>query len=281
MSQRLEISGGKIACASGVVGAFMRAFLSVGVAFAAFTACATASAWAADMPVEPAAEPAPAYVKSRVTTPFYDWTGLYIGGRADFSRAQIDSTVASATVIEGSLKTPISNARGGGQFGFDYMMLSHVVLGVVADVIAGSDTVTTISNATGTNVHSEENKTVAAGTVRARLGYAFGSFLVYGTGGWAWTQATATRTQLVGKSGNASPGTIETGPANLNGWNAGAGLSYGFWHNWEVFGEYRYTSYQALNSVYGVAQRTTNSTTTVNSFIGGVSFKFNPFTTRY
>jgi opacity protein-like surface antigen len=238
---------------------------------------------AADMPVvpEPAAEPAPAYGKSRLTTPFYDWTGFYIGGRVDYSRANIDSAITAAGVLEGALKSPVSHVTGGGQFGFDYMMLSHVVLGVVTDVIAGNDTVTTISNATGTNVHSEENKTVAAGTVRARLGYALGSVLMYGTGGWAWTQATATRVQLVGKSGNANPGTVEAGPANLNGWTAGAGLSYGFWHNWEAFGEYRYTSYQSLNSVYPLAQRATSSTTTVNSFMGGVSFKFNPFMGRY
>jgi opacity protein-like surface antigen len=252
--------------------------LSAGVAFVAF---ATASAMAADMTPVPEPTPAPVYPKSPMT-PFYDWTGFYIGGRGDYSAAKIASTITSgAGVVEGALNSSVSNLRGGGQVGFDYMMPSRVVIGVVTDVIAGNDAVSTISNAAGTNIHTEENKTVAAGTVRGRFGYGFGSFLVYGTGGWAWTQATATRVQVVGKTGNATAGTLESGPANLNGWTAGAGLSYGFWRNWELFGEYRYTSFQALNSVYGVAGRVTNSTTTVNSFVAGLSFKFNPFMSRY
>jgi outer membrane immunogenic protein len=254
----------------------MRRVVSVSVAFAAF---ATASALAADMTPEPVQAPAPVYPKSPMT-PFYDWTGFYIGGRGDYSAAKIASTITSgAGVVEGALNGSVSNFSGGGQVGFDYMMPSRVVIGFVADVIAGKDALSTISLAAGANVHTEENKTVAAGTVRGRLG--FGSVLVYGTGGWAWTRATATRTQIVGKTGNATAGTVETSPADLNGWTAGAGLSYGFWRNWELFGEYRYTSYQALNSVYAVAGRVTNSTTTVNSFAAGLSFKFNPFISRY
>jgi opacity protein-like surface antigen len=263
----------------GCVGALMRKVLSVSVAFVAL---ATASAMAADMTPVPEPAPAPVYPKSPMTKPFYDWTGFYIGGRGDYSAAKIDSTITSgAGVVEGALNSSVSNLRGGGQVGFDYMMPSRFVIGFVADVIAGNDALSTISNAAGTNVHTEENKTVAAGTVRGRLGYGFGSFLVYGTGGWAWTQATATRVQVVGKTGNAAAGTIETGPANLTGWAAGAGLSYGFWRNWELFGEYHYRSYQALNSVYGVAGRVTSSTTTVNAFVAGLSFKFNPFMSRY
>jgi hypothetical protein len=113
------------------------------------------------------------------------------------------------------------------------------------------------------------------------VGYAFASVLFYGTGGWAWTTGTATRSQLLGKTGGATPGAIEQAPLNLNGWTAGAGLSYGFWHNWEVFGEYRYTGYQSSSAAFPLSLHTTTSTTTVSSVVGGLNFRFDPFIPRY
>lgn len=50
------------------------------------------------------------------------------------------------------------------------------------------------------------------GTLRGRLGYAFGPWLVYGTGGYAWADKQRTRTQVAGVSagGTATPGAEET-----------------------------------------------------------------------
>lgn len=259
----------------------MKRVLFVCVAFAAFAD----PGMAADITALPDPElaPAPVYAKTRMMTQFYDWTGLYLGGRVDYSRANIDSTtINTATgVLDTSFGGATSNFHGGGQAGFDYMMMSRVVIGVLADVTTGDRRTTTISNAAGTNVRTEESKTVGSGTVRGRLGYVFGNVLLYGTGGWAWTSATATRTQVVGKTSSATPGTIESGPANLNGWTAGAGLAYGFWRNWEAFGEYRHTRFQSINVGYPLAQRSTTSTTAVNSITAGLNFKFNPFISRY
>jgi outer membrane immunogenic protein len=161
------------------------------------------------------------------------------------------------------------------------MLPARVVIGFVASVATGEDVTTSFANAAGTNVHTEETNTVVSGSVRARLGYALASVLLYGTGGWAWTNGTATRTQVVGKTGNATPGISEQAPASLNGWTAGGGLAYGFWHNWEVFAEYRYTSFESNTAAFPIAQRSTTSTTTVSSIVGGLNFKFDPFIPRY
>lgn len=259
----------------------MRRVLLVGVALATF---AVGTARAADMtpsPAEPEPAPAPVHAKSPIRA--YDWTGFYLGGYVGYDRTKIDSTtIATATgALDASLSTTRSNVRGGGQAGFDYMLPARVVIGFVASVSTGDDITTSFSNPAGTNVHTEESQTVVSGSVRARLGYALANVLFYGTGGWAWVNGTATRNQVVGKTGNATPGTIEQAPANLNGWTAGAGLAYGFWHNWELFGEYRYTSYQSSTAVFPIALRSTTSTTTVNSLMGGLNFKFDPFITRY
>jgi outer membrane immunogenic protein len=254
------------------------------VAGLACAACAAGAANAADMtPVAaaPASAPAPIYAKSSMMP--YDWTGLYIGGHGSFDSTKIDFSTTNAVtgIVDGSASASRSGAHGGAQVGFDYEMLSRVVVGFAADVSNGDDISAGISNAAGTNVHTEDNKTTASGTVRARLGYVLGNVLFYGTGGWAWTNGTTTRAQLVGKTGSATPGTIEQTSLNLNGCTAGAGLGYGFWHNWEVFGEYRYTSYQSNTAAFPISAHSTTSTTTVSSVIAGLNFRFDPFIPRY
>jgi opacity protein-like surface antigen len=227
--------------------------------------------------------PAPAYARGTTTESSYDWTGFYLGGNFDYSRAKTDSTTINTATggIDAAGSNTFANFHGGAQFGFDYTLPSHLVVGAQGEVSTGDGNTATFSNAAGTNVFLAQNKSVAIGAVRARLGYAISHALVYGIGGWAWTEANASRTQLVGKSGKANPGTIETVPGNQNGWTAGAGVGYGFWHNWDVFAEYRYTGYQSNSATFLVSQRSTTWTTSVSSVIAGLNFRFDPFITRY
>jgi opacity protein-like surface antigen len=247
----------------------------VGVALAALAV--GGEAVAAEMTLPPAV----AYARTTTTVSSYDWTGFYLGGNFDYSRAKTDSTTTSATGALDNSSSTLSSFHGGAQFGFDYTLPSHLVIGAQAEMSTGDNSSATLANAPGTNLYSVQSKSVAIGAVRARLGYAISHVLIYGIGGWAFTDATTTRTQLTGKSGKATPGTIESLTENLNGWTAGAGVGYGFWHNWEVFAEYRYTSYQSNGVVYPVSQNSISSITSVNSIIGGLSFRFDPFITRY
>jgi opacity protein-like surface antigen len=219
---------------------------------------------------------APVYTKAPMTAPLYDWTGLYIGGHATYSWANSNSsTINTATgALDASGSGSTSNFHGGGQIGFDYMMPSRVVIGVLADVSTGDDSTNTFSNAAGTNVHTEEGKTDVGGTVRGRLGYALDTVLLYGTGGWAYNTGSATRTQILGTVGTATPGIVETTSTSHNGWTVGGGLAYAFWRNWNLFGEYRYSSFQSNTVTFPLAQRSTTSTTTANAITAGVNLKF-------
>jgi opacity protein-like surface antigen len=216
-----------------------------------------------------------------MVAPTYDWTGFFFGGYAVYNLGKSDSTAINTATgaLDASGSVSNSSFQGGGQVGFDYMLRSRVVIGFVANLSSGDDNTTTFVSVG--NQHTEETKTTDSGSVRARLGYAFANILLYGTGGWAWTDASAIRTQVVGKTGNANPGIVETVPASRNGWTAGAGLAYGFWHNWELFGEYRYTTYQSNTATFPLAQRSVTSTLNVSSVTGGVNFKFDPFITRW
>jgi opacity protein-like surface antigen len=239
------------------------------LASVASVALATGSAWSADM----AAGPAPVF-KAPVMAPMYNWTGLYIGGHASYGWSSSTSTTTNtATGVAFPEGSGSSSAwHGGGQIGYDYMMPSRVVVGIVADVSSGNSSSTT--NFGFREITLSQGKTNANGTVRGRLGYAINSFMLYGTGGWAWTDGQSSRTQLTGQVGNAVAGTVETVNVSRNGWVAGGGLAYEFLQNWNVFAEYQYRSFQAVTITFPIAQRSTNTTTTANTVEIGLNYKF-------
>ena len=201
---------------------------------AGFLLTIAACAAAADLP--PA--PAPAY-KAPAVTPTYDWTGFYIGGHGSYSWSNTNSTLTNTAT--GATFPPASTSssawHGGGQIGYDYMLPSRVVIGIVADVSSGTSTTTTNIGFAETSTNT--GKTEESGTVRGRLGYAIDNVLLYGTAGWNWANAQATRTQVAGQVGNATAGTVETVSLTREGWTAGAGVAYGFAQNWNLFTEYR------------------------------------------
>jgi outer membrane immunogenic protein len=221
---------------------------------------------AADLPAAPAYKAPPGLI-----VPVYDWTGFYIGGHIGESWAVTNSsTINSVTgAFVGSGSDNRSDFHGGGQVGYDYMLPSHFVLGIVADLSSGNSNSTTFSN------HTDSSKTDVNGTVRGRLGYAFDNVLLYATGGWAWNTGTATRTQTgTPLTGNTVVGTVESVNVNRNGWTVGAGLAWAFLPNWNVFGEYRYTDFSSNTLTYPIAQLSTSNSTTANLIELGVNFKF-------
>src|ERR1700680_2455623 len=106
------------------------------------------------------------------------------------------------------------------QGGYNHVFPSRLMLGFEADAsfpnsdvqvpfsVRGSQTIT--SPLTGQVTYGEA--VVHYGSARARVGYAFDHFLLYGTGGLAWTHDQVTRTQVAGVSFNgfAAQGTVDT-----------------------------------------------------------------------
>ena len=111
-------------------------------------------------------------------------------------------------------------------------------------------------------------------TVRARLGYAFDNVLLYGTGGWAWSSNQYIRTQLTGTLNLATAGTDEAVNNYLSGWTAGGGVAFAFAQNWNVFAEYRHTSFGSSTITLPFSQLSTTSKTDVSEIDFGVNYKF-------
>ena len=68
------------------------------------------------------------------------------------------------------------------------------------------------------------------GSVRGRLGYAFDNWLLFGTGGWAFTNIRHTNDFGAGDSFDN----------NRSGWTVGGGIEYALTPNWTTRLDYRY-----------------------------------------
>src|SRR5262249_6243063 len=130
---------------------------------------------------------------------------------------------------------------GGVQLGFDYMLPSRVVLGAAADMSSGGTKTAMVSDPSGTSAN--QTTIFDSETIRGRTGYAVDNILFYATGGFAWSNAQFVRTQLTGTLNSATAGADEAVNKGFLGWTGGGGIAYAFAQNWNVFAEYRYTSF--------------------------------------
>ena len=222
-----------------------------------------------------AAEVERSFPASPVRAANYDWTGFYLGATVDSAWAKTSGTSVNAATgaASASIYGNPTDWHGGIQLGYDYMLPTRVVLGIAADVSSGGRNTTTLTDASGTS--GINNTVFDSETVRGRLGYAFGNVLLYGTGGWAWSNNQYIRTQLTGTLNLATAGTEEAVNKYLGGWTWGGGIAFAFARNWNVFAEYRQTNFGATTVSLPFSELLTTSTTKLSSIEAGVNYKFN------
>ena len=179
----------------------------------------------------------------------YDWTGFYVGGHMGYASGNSNWTAASggAVIDRGSLNLLQSydgfNQGGswfdGLQAGYNYMLPNRVVVGTEADVsfaaipnYSGNNIGNTINVLNGTERYSDN--VFVSGTVRGRIGYAPGNWLLYATGGLAWTYEKFTLTD------NVSGATDSSSHQRL-GWAVGGGETT--IPNWTIRAEYLYSGF--------------------------------------
>jgi high affinity Mn2+ porin len=206
----------------------MRGLFVAGIALIA----AARVAEAGDLPVK--APPAPA--------PSYDWTGFYVGGHVAYSMGRATSTLTDASPsVVGNL---FSSLYGGVQAGYNYVFPSRLLLGAEADITfpnffenGAIFTAGTIQGATVT----DQIDYIA--TLRGRFGYAFDHWLIYGTGGLAWSQARFGET----------PGIASNEDKILltrTGWALGLGAEVAIAPNWTARIEYLYDRFGTVAGVF-------------------------------
>jgi outer membrane immunogenic protein len=242
------------------------------------------SARAADLPVK-AIPP---------TVPPFSWTGFYIGGNVGALRSYegldpiCPTLVASCPLLFPGFKArppPLGNFlpplqgsvpgglaattsfAGGAQAGYNYQV-NRFVVGIEAD----ADT-THIRVSFGHNVNSNSfrsfvplftatlatNSTVSSDwmmSLRARVGFAWDRFMLYGTGGVAFSNVGVSTTFTYAKAPAASivigappVGTISS--QNLAGWTAGVGGEWAVNKSASVAAEYRHSDFGSHSYLLG------------------------------
>lgn len=148
----------------------MKRLALAGMALTAATA-ASAPVLAADLPQSPA----PAYEAVPAPQQTIDWSGIYVGGNLGWNFGHFDNQTRGA-----SLSTRDNGVGGGLYTGYNFQVSPNVVVGAEAD-FSLTDLQETRNNG-GINL---ESKSDWNSNIRARVGYSFDRYLVYGAGGLA------------------------------------------------------------------------------------------------
>lgn len=215
------------------------------LAATALSAFLPAGVMAADLPIRSAAPaPAPVFVAAPM------WTGFYVGLNAGYA---FDASTSARTIgtpgfltlvpdiAPSSLSVGGDGFVGGAQIGYNWQSGS-IVFGVETDIqyVDSSGG----SSFTGIPVLNTPLTTRATanldylGTLRARLGVAFGSALVYATGGLAYggtdlnASVVADLDPTLAWRGSSSSTSV--------GWTLGGGIEYMFTRNLSLKAEYLY-----------------------------------------
>ncbi len=217
----------------------------------------------------------------------YDWTGYYLGphigyasGTSDWSQTRIG---AGSPSLSGSFSlfqpydafTDNGSYFGGVQAGYNYMLPNRFVIGGEVDVsfpafpnladISIGGTSTLVSPAVGTESYSET--ALAFGTLRGRIGYAPGNWLVYATGGFAWSYDQLTLTQL-------ASGATESPFLWRFGYAAGAGVEFPVLPHWTAQFEYLFTGYPDASVLFAGTSQRFNSNWSMQEMRAGLNYHF-------
>jgi outer membrane immunogenic protein len=187
-----------------------------------------------------AADLSPVYTKAPPPEGGYNWSGFYVGGNVGWGLDAVDT--ASFDPGTGSTNFTSHQAPGvlgGGQIGYNWMLNPSWLLGLETD-FAAADMHAAPESCTSSGCSTNDGRTDAFGTARARIGFVQGGWLLYGTGGYAYAHSTNDRTiDLVTKSSlDALVGQSSSVSGWDGGWTAGGGMEWAFARNWSAKAEY-------------------------------------------
>jgi outer membrane immunogenic protein len=263
--------------------------------------------FAADMPVKaPPLTPAAAV---------YDWTGVYVGGEVggkwttdkwnttcvDAGGAPLGAcgSLLSLLAFPGAPDSTAGNTfktsglRAGVYGGLDIQVSPSWVVGVEADwgyykqssTVAGILGCSTAACTGGALVPFSlggDSTSVKFGddySLRLRAGYlVLPTVLAYGTGGFALQRISTT----LACTGATSPACLfnhlETQNNTLWGYTVGGGLEWRIAPNWLLRGEYRYSNFGSLKSIFfansGDLEVSTNQKVSTQIATGGIAYFF-------
>ena len=231
------------------------------------------------------------------------WTGFYVGAHmgidwANLNLRRFDFEDGFGTTELGRKNLNFSNGFGGGQFGYNlqggYFFGPNFVYGIEVDLggvamngrenMLGETTfidaagVTHVGHIVALNMH---NNGGFYGDVTGRLGYAWGSALVYAKGGFAFLQSNLRmREDMWNSAGVWSSFADNNNNDNfITGWTVGGGLEWKVSPVWSIKAEYLYFDFTDIkNDCCGDGLNTFNNNhnLTANTVKIGFNYFWNP-----
>jgi outer membrane immunogenic protein len=214
---------------------------------------------------------------SAVVDPSYRWTGFYLGieGGGDWARSQHYYNDTAAPALIGLAQTGGIKANGGlagGTFGYNYQLGNNIVIGFEDDISWTNSKGTAGYIAPfGPLTNTAETSQSWLYTTRGRLGYAWNRWMVFGTGGAAFTDEGVQLCNVAFGCGSQSH--------VVAGWTAGGGVEYAFADSWSAKLEYLHNDFgsqyfsRTLDSGGG-AFHARDVTLTNDIVRAGVNYKF-------
>jgi high affinity Mn2+ porin len=230
--------------------------------------------------------PRPMPVKAMQPVPapqLYDWTGFYVGAHVGQSWGRSNWTTPPDLSGSVNLFNRFDAFAGTGSYlmglqaGYDFMLPNRVVVGAIVDAsfpsfpdvggITTGGTSTFISPPRGQESYTEVVQHF--GTARGRVGYAPGNWLLYGTGGFAWTYNQLALIQL-------DNGDLTDLPFHWRlGWVVGAGVEFPLLPGWTTTFEYLYTRYPTSTIGFAQAGQQFHSDFALQQLRLGLNYRFN------
>ena len=153
--------------------------------------------------------------------PFFTWNGFYVGINAGYGFGR--SAWTYTVTLDSTGNFNVNGPMVGGTFGYN-VQFGSFVLGLEGDIDWNQHQ--RLDNDRLRRLAVTKNSWL--GTARGRIGYAFGRFLQYITGGGAYGDV---------KGSLLGVGDFKQTKA---GWTGGAGVEYAFIDNWSAKLEYLY-----------------------------------------
>jgi outer membrane immunogenic protein len=228
----------------------------------------TGTASAADFPRRPAfTDPVPAAAL---------WTGPYLGGHIGGGWASAKSDFSTTGPVFGSADNRMTGFAGGLQLGYNWQN-GPVVYGAETDFtfanIDGGLSTSCPAALCGVALSARyDQKMPWFGTLRGRLGYAQDGWLLYATGGYAYTRLETEA------SATAGAGTATLSQHDFrNGWAIGGGIEVALMRQWSLKAEYLYMDFGTSTTTWAVPGLPTLTDTTklnMNLVRVGVNYRF-------
>jgi outer membrane immunogenic protein len=244
----------------------MKHSLLTATAAASVLALGLGGARAADLTYEPA----PVVVAPAV----FNWAGFYAGVHAGYAWGSEDDNQSSLfeEPVTAADSFDMDGFIGGVHAGYNWQM-DQFVFGVEGDLdyanLKGSEGYAGFVPDFGDIEGNLEMKSEWQASLRARAGYAFDNFLVYGTGGIAFADGK------MSSNGYNFDTDTNFGSDDSNthvGWTVGVGAEYAFSPNWIARAELRYSDFG--HKTYQLLEGPVDADFTQTAVTVGLSYKF-------